>query len=252
MFFVIIFLMLVIGITIIFASNGDLRRRRSNRNRSSFTIGDLSDESNAASVTSLQRIPHEAQQFVMTKYPKTMTVILPALKGTYRGSNKVASRSQADLKHEVNLETLSCSCSWWQERCAHLPARDIRRVDRHVARLLIRSKAIKEFDEIIQVILGHEDDYRNYEGFGADYLHRMTLHSGMKIVFTFRTNSPWVNVITRRRKKGDTGDYYTGRYSKYGFNLIEERWSYGRTPPGAKLFRNIIKNLFAFKGQPHP
>jgi hypothetical protein len=244
--------MFIISIALIVSSKKKGDQKESERYRFSFTIGDLSDESNTDSVTSHKRIPHEVQQFIMTKYPKTMTVILPALKGTYRGSSKVDSRSQADLKHEVNLETLSCSCPWWQERCAHLPDRDIRRVDRHVARLLIRSKAIKEFDEIIQVILGHEDDYRNYEGFGADYLHRMTLYSGMKIVFTFRTSSPWVNVITRRRKKGDTGDYYTGRYSKYGFNLIEERWSYGRTPPGAKLFRNIIKSLFAFKGQPHP
>ena len=73
----------------------------------------------------------------------------------------------------------------------------------------------------------------------------------MEIAISFRTNSPWVNVITRRRKKGDARDYYTGPYSKYGFNLIEERWSYGGSPPGAKLLRDIIKNLFVFEGR-HP
>lgn len=190
--------------------------------------------------------------FKMIRQPPSAVLELPPLQGAYRGPHKAASTSQPGVKHDVDLTTLTCSCEGFQKHCIGYGPRDLRRVDRHIARVLIWTKAIQEFDELTQVLLGYEKDPRvassGFEGCGADYIHKLTLSSGTDVVLSFSTNRPWVNVTTRRLKKTDTNDFYTGPYSRYGYNIVEDRWSFGGTPPGAKLISKEIQNLFDFEG----
>ena len=51
---------------------------------------------------------------------------------------------------------------------------------------------------------------------------------------------PWLDIITRTRRKGEKGGVFTGEYAEFGFNVDRRGWSYGDGPPCAREIRQIL------------
>jgi hypothetical protein len=68
--------------------------------------------------------------------------------------------------------------------------------------------------------------------------------AGHYVAIGYTPDSYWLDVVSRKRRKGDGGGYYTGAYAVSGFTLVGQRWSYGEGPPGARELRALVTSLF--------
>lgn len=136
----------------------------------------------------------------------------------------------------ISVPTMSCECDDFRTRRAHLHARDVRRLCRHLQGRLLDIGVQRTLPEYLGVLL------RNPYLERCDRLHVENVF-GHEVVFTREFGSPWVNVIVRKRRRRDTPAAFTGDYGRYGFNLNQSRWSWGEGPDGARELRRRIASL---------
>jgi hypothetical protein len=137
------------------------------------------------------------------------------------GDAAVHSTSEPGTTYQVDLATLTCSCEDHRKRRRQSPDRDVRRCCKHIGALLLERGIVRAEHELLQLILTAEHGTG-----GALTILRVLEHP---VVFSTSTTGEWSNVWTRGRKsKGRPG-----RYQRYGWNEAEQRWSYGKAPPGA-------------------
>lgn len=165
--------------------------------------------------------PHEAATFTLE------LVSTPEdADQTVRGSEE---------SYRVNLFKMTCTCQDFQKKARLQFAKtDIRRPCKHLLKLLLKKGLLKEPDELTRSIL---DWLPSGKHFAINHMM-----SGEAIVFCYGRND-WIDVFARKRRKGDGDGHYTGGYDRFGFNVIENRWSYGSGPPGALEIREMIKAL---------
>jgi hypothetical protein len=161
-------------------------------------------------------------------------IILPPLPPAIAPTMLVESGSDASVTYSVNLAALTCTCAnFTKERSGYVPL-DIRRVCKHARIALEKSGAMDCYSAELRAVLTSEN--------------RVTFHdstpSGGRVVFQYVPGEPWIDVHTRKRKKGEKAGVFTGDFAVYGFNLDEERWSYGSGPPGAGEIREMIRRHF--------
>lgn len=135
----------------------------------------------------------------------------------------------------VNLFKMTCTCQDFQKRQrAQFAKMDVRRPCKHLLKLIVKEQLLKEPDELTQSILEWLPSGKNFA------INHMT--SGEPVVFCYGRNA-WIDVFARKRRKGDGDGHYTGGYDRFGFNIEENRWSYGTGPPGALEIREMIRAL---------
>jgi len=70
------------------------------------------------------------------------------------------------------------------------------------------------------------------------FCHIGILDNGNQYAIMIGSSDEWLNVVTRTRAKTPT-------YERYGFSILEERWSYGSNVLGAPHFRDLIaQNMY--------
>ena len=158
---------------------------------------------------------------------------LPIVNGILPEALSVESSSHPGTHYEVNLNALTCTCPNFVRLRQEVPPTSFGRMCKHLAaryRLLVPEGASTE---LILAILG------------AGHMkvdHRIArLASGGTVVLGFDPDREWCDVFARRRRAGERGGSYTGLFARYGFNLLERRWSYGDGPDGAREIRRLIE-----------
>lgn len=140
-----------------------------------------------------------------------------------------------ESNYSVNLFQMTCTCSDFQKKSrVDFAVDDVRRPCKHLIKMLLKKQLLNQSDEMIQCLLEYLPSEK--------HLVANNMTSGAAVIFCYGSSS-WVDVFSRKRRKGDGDGKYTGNYDRFGFNVEENRWSYGEGPPGALEIRGMIKAL---------
>lgn len=146
----------------------------------------------------------------------------------------VPSHSEDDVLYEIDIENLTCTCPDWLKRRSHTSQDSPSRLCKHLVEYFSRKPVVlppklKPYKELISLqgkrlrgMVAEEDDvhviYDKVDEipFMADY----------------REGTDWINVVIRGQR--------------YGYNWLEERWSYGKEPEYAERIVSKIERLSLF------
>lgn len=158
---------------------------------------------------------------------------LPLLRpGTSRVFD-VDSDGTDGLKYRVDTTTVTCTCPDFAQRRSRLPEDSIGRLCKHLGREVHRH--VETEDPIIKAILS---EYRK-----KYFYYQVTLPSGSQIALGIDVESPWIDVLARKCRRGERAGGCTGDYASYGFDRHARRWSYGSGPVGAGEIRDILEQM---------
>jgi len=143
---------------------------------------------------------------------------------------RVASASDPDIEYRVDLESLTCTCRDWIDRRQIFQKSDPRRLCKHLLQGILGEDAIPD------CLAKYEDTlyrYTNFEkrGFPPDKaLARGAIRGTPYDIFLPRTeNDGWINIYSEE--------------GKWGYNIYDERWSYGEEPEDAKELIGIMQKM---------
>lgn len=144
-----------------------------------------------------------------------MTVLLGG------GKARIQSFSDASTWYELDLKEVRCTCPDWQKRRAHLHPDSPGRLCKHLVRVFAANPralppGLRDFARMVAWSAKRPIP----RGFPCGEACRHGMVGKVAYVLGVeRAKSPWVNV-------------HAGT-SRYGFNLVEQRWAYGDKPPHA-------------------
>jgi hypothetical protein len=134
--------------------------------------------------------------------------------------------------YQLDIGTLGCTCQSGQIR-SQFPARDARRICHHLMPYLRNHGLIHGGDHWAQVLID--------QGEGAPLdAWTLRLNTAPPILITRGTSPLWLNIFARSKRPGERIAQASGPIERYGWSLLEKRWSYGEGPPGAGEARRLI------------
>lgn len=138
--------------------------------------------------------------------------------------------------YKTNPFRFQCDCDWIRKDVevsleSDVPSNDIRRFCRHMVSACRKSRVFSK--EVNEKELPLELQTFLNEGFRTEVL-RLREVDGRRAILAYNKGDEWINIYLETPKKT--------KFSKYGFNIHENRWSYSTPPPGlSQTFRQIIK-----------
>jgi hypothetical protein len=147
-------------------------------------------------------------------------VRLPSLRGTFR----VPSQSEPGTFYEVDLNGPRCTCPDWRTWRSRLPVGDLTRCCKHV--LHVYATLVRRGNSDGWLLAFIENGWPAHPE--AEW-HLLTVDSD-KVLFCTASDKGWANVFAKEGKG----------YSRFGFNVDENRWAYGTEPRGARAIADAI------------
>jgi len=154
---------------------------------------------------------------------------LPQLKTTAPGGPYGMEKD----KYQLDLEQAQCSCKGWQLR-KHYPIGDSRRLCRHLVNAYRMRELIKGNDEWAEAII------ENGEGVPLT-AWRVKLNTAPEALITQGDSEEWLNVFAHIMKTGEKIAEASGPISRFGWSIVEKRWAYGVSIPGARELNKILR-----------
>ena len=141
-------------------------------------------------------------------------LLLPNIADESLRSIQVRS-SSGEGNYTVNLVDFTCTCPSFVEDHAMASARDAGRLCKHICHALNRPEILPHLHPICLAMVK--------EGFGI-HPGRLDRDENGNLVYITGTNAKgWLDVFALKRRDGKT-------YYRFGYNLNEGRWAYGRSP----------------------
>lgn len=119
-------------------------------------------------------------------------------------------------QYKVNPYNFSCSCEWWNNKRKIYPDGDLRLVCKHIYYKITGSpKLLNSIDDLTLQLI------KSYLFHGESLLLKAVLGKA-KLTFYVgaKYKSDWYNIYV---KAGD-------KWERYGYSMIERRWSYHKAP----------------------
>ena len=145
---------------------------------------------------------------------------------------RVESYSVSNTAYHVDLVALSCTCPDFTKRRTQFLGRDVRRVCKHLLRVLDHEHALDHIDEIARAIVD--------SGCSKQHIYRGLVDSNHSVVVAVTPGDAWIDVFARMREPHDRGGALTGAYHRYGWNAFNHQWSYGDAPTGGREIRRLF------------
>lgn len=172
-----------------------------------------------------------------------VTFSLPRLPRAVAGP--VVKRRRTDATYLVDLAAWSCTCPYAAARVTRYAELDVRRVCKHLSRLALnRTGVLSACDPPVAALLqrGVWSKKRRYSRvLETRFFVWSAWQSPVYLGITPR--SPWVSVVTRRRRAGDVAPVFTGEYFLFAYNTEERAWAYDARPPGATVLRDLVSAM---------
>ena len=179
-----------------------------------------------------RKAPSKSKQVFEVVKIRNPELCLPE-KGT-TPDQEIESYSDEDIIYNVSVSEMTCTCPDFTKHRKSAPVSDPRRACKHLYGVMEENDLLSSMSELALAIL--ESPSKNKT------LTTVKLSSGNEVSICHGRNE-WVDVFTRKRRKGDSGGRYTGKYDRFGYNVNEQRWSYGDGPPGAKEIKSILSRV---------
>jgi hypothetical protein len=148
---------------------------------------------------------------------------LPSVSAKFR----VPSQSDSGTIYEVDLAGPSCTCPDWCTWRSHLPLGDLTRCCKHV--LYVYAKIVCQESTGGCLMAFIENGWPPHPG--AQW-HLATIGAD-NVLFCTPSEKGWANVFA---KDGES-------YSRFGYNVEEDRWAYGLPPVGGEQIAAAITSL---------
>lgn len=132
--------------------------------------------------------------------------------------------------YSINLYKLTCTCNEFKEKSTLYKPGEIKSLCRHIYGKILRTRAVEYIDELSLLLL-------------KDYMHNPELVfysyilSGRQIIIGL-ARSPWINIYAKAKRTKEDSE---GRYSRYSYNIKQDRWSYNISPYPKNLIIEAIK-----------
>lgn len=166
----------------------------------------------------LERVRRRVQELASTMPPHEP--LLPPLDITLR----IRSSSEPGLYYDVCLVGPSCTCPDWTKSHRHLPESHLSRACKHV---------LAAYSQIVPAGLwrGWLGAFLDI-GWRAEPLTNWRLLEMDQMIFLLSTAGAtgWANVYCEL----DSG------YERYGYSVVERRWSYGNEPPSKEQLARVL------------
>lgn len=148
-------------------------------------------------------------------------VTLPELPEAAQTVARMASFSDPAVSYEVDLRDLSCSCPDYLARHCFVDEFDFGRLCKHLAVAIRNAVGLSPLEEAIV----RDGRSRSY--------HRVPLGMRGEFILGVTPGYPWTDVFT------ETG----GAWKRFGYSLVERRWSWHTEPPASAGVATIIQRL---------
>lgn len=138
----------------------------------------------------------------------------------------IASFNEPDLVYQINLSGPSCSCPDFKKNRHNLPFGHISRCCKHIMQAFSEVRPSNGWPSWLDPFI--EAGFRPLPNQEWN-----VCHSTNRNYLVSSANREWANVYAR---VGDDGE-------KYGYNIVEDRWSYGNEPADAVTLTETIQKL---------
>ncbi|MCP4818027.1 MAG: hypothetical protein GY883_02485 [Shimia sp.] len=185
-------------------------------------------------VTSKQRLRvFEGQEMLSRQSLDLPRVTLP------RGITKVPSFSSGNAVYLVSLEQQTCDCAdFSSKQRADFDKFNLSRWCKHLATEISPFYAPIQLDEWKRFLL--------LSGRGGPLgACKMFLKTTRPVIITSDGNFEWLTILAHTKKSGETIATASGPLQNYGWNTLENRWSHGKAPNGAREMRKYLPLLEA-------
>lgn len=143
------------------------------------------------------------------------------------------NRIYLSKEFKINLFKLECTCDDYKKRSKFFKKRDVRKVCRHIYWKLISTQVKEELDDLTKLMLEAVHKY------GVKYIYKVPFVS-TDIYFGFSDDEKWLNVYAK--------DNYD-RWRKWGYNVLEHRWSYNSKPINHEEIKYEIQKFRMYRMQ---
>jgi hypothetical protein len=160
-------------------------------------------------------------------------VPLPKPSGIDRGQPVEVESSQGYATYRVNPAVLTCTCIDWKQRAGF--THDLARCCKHLQAVLAKQGLLGGANEWERALL---EQVR-----GPTAAWRIELDSAPAVVLATSAGSEWVDVLARTKRSGERISEASGKIQRFGWNVREQRWSYGEGPPGSRELTPRLREM---------
>ncbi len=155
------------------------------------------------------------------------------------GPVQIKSFSDKNVTYRVDLDIMRCTCGDFVEVRSEFNATDPRRLCKHLISAIFEHGTIDHLPDYSKLILTSAHEQKKGV---VPYQRYVVCDIGeSQAVFAVpQNNYEWLNVYARNRM-GANGK--PGRYRRFGYSTIENRWAYGYAPPRASEIRRAVAVL---------
>jgi hypothetical protein len=139
----------------------------------------------------------------------------------------VKSASRKNQKYKVNLNDQKCQCGDFEESRNQFAWGDPRRFCKHMVSAVLDNSGAMSMPPVVYKIL---TDARE-AGRGLHYdQYKIATLDGKDVIVSRSDRGEWYSVITET----------SSGVERFGYNILELRWAYKRTPQNAETFIDLI------------
>lgn len=151
---------------------------------------------------------------------------------------EVKSFSDSNVSYQVEIDRRTCTCPDFVSNRRSFAEKDYRRLCKHIVEALVCSKKSEGFPPAIHEFLLTK--YLEKKGvFWVEEFKELKV-SGEIILVSRAESSPWVNVFAKNKAR--TRDEPS--HKRFGYNLLEERWSYRTSPMNNEEIEKAIHKIW--------
>jgi hypothetical protein len=138
----------------------------------------------------------------------------------------------------VDLQSYTCTCPDFVEKRAKEPPLVATRACKHICRLLNAEPNKSRLSPLVRCMVENCAEH----GFGVP--PGWLIDNDGQTVFISFPNKGWCDLFVPKRTRAL-------RYERYGYNVYDKRWSYGKAPAGARGLRDYLhRQLLTGKAAP--
>lgn len=146
-----------------------------------------------------------------------------------------SSEYGSETKYLVHLLDQTCTCADFSRR-SHRQKDHFSRWCKHLIKAFAREGAFESADDWQKAIA--EDAFG-----GPNIAYMLRRGEAPPVLITAGGSDEWINVYARKKRRGEKVSEASGPIERHGWNLAQQRWSYGEGPDGAREIKKVLKEI---------
>lgn len=145
-------------------------------------------------------------------------------------------KTSAWTEYNIDLAEQTCTCDHFKKK-EHFPTNDARRFCYHMIEAFERRDAFKRLDHRTRMVAEL--------GSSAPIVSAFALqHDRLPLMYLLiEEENPWLNVFSRQKLTGENIHNASGDFVRHSYNILQDRWSYGESVPGASILKPFFRSL---------